>query len=168
MTSLTLHADIEHLSGNLFFGALFGVLVTQILGSGVGWLAILLAGFGGNAVNALVQPAIHRSLGASTAVFGALGLLVGYEWLRRRQVALPAVRRWAPPVLGAFLLGWLGFGGENTDVLAHVFGFGCGVLLGIPLAIGDGRRWFESESRQRLAGGAAAVLLCVAWALAHA
>ena len=167
MTSLTLHADIEHLCGNLFFGALFGVLVTQLLGSGAGWLMILLAGFGGNAINALVQSETHRSLGASTAVFGALGLLVGYEFMRRKKIELPAVQRWAPPILGAFLLGWLGFGGGDTDVMAHVFGFLVGGALGLPIARLDARGSFDRPEVQAWCAMAAIALLCLAWSFAH-
>lgn len=167
LTSLTLHADIEHLCGNLFFGALFGVLVTQLIGSGAGWLMILLAGFGGNAVNALVQPETHRSLGASTAVFGALGLLVGFEFMRRKKFELPAVQRWAPPILGAFLLGWLGFGGGDTDVMAHVFGFLVGGALGLPLAKLDARGSFDLPEVQTWCGMATIALLCMGWSFAH-
>lgn len=172
MTSLTLHADVQHLLGNIVFGVLFGVLVAQLLGSGVGWLAVLLSGFLGNLVNAAIQPELHRSIGASTSVFGALGLLVGFELVRRKRADLGFVRRWAPLLFGSFLLAWLGFGGEegagNTDVLAHVFGFASGVGLGTGLAVLDRRTDLTRTRLQALCAGAAVGLLVVAWGLAHA
>ena len=134
VTALTLHADHGHLLGNLVAGVIFGLLVAQILGTGLAWLAILLAGALGNAINALLQPPGHTAVGASTALFGALGILSGY--MRRRRI-LPwrgGIRRWAPLAAGVMLLVYLGFGGERTDVGAHVAGFAVGGVLGLALA----------------------------------
>jgi rhomboid protease GluP len=61
LTALGLHADLGHLAGNLAFGAVLGVLLSQFLGAGVAWLAGLRAGAGGNALNALLHPATHYS-----------------------------------------------------------------------------------------------------------
>jgi rhomboid protease GluP len=83
---LSLHADPLHLMSNLASGVIFGIFVAQILGSGVAWLTILLAGALGNALNALVQSPEHTATGASTAIFGALGILSGY--MRRSRVVL--------------------------------------------------------------------------------
>ena len=78
MTALTLHADFRHLAGNLVFGCFFGLFAGRLLGSGVAWLTILLAGAAGNVLNTLLLESTHRSIGASTAVFAALGLLAGF------------------------------------------------------------------------------------------
>jgi hypothetical protein len=83
--------------------------VAQLLGSGLAWLAILLAGALGNALNALVQSPKHTAIGASTAIFGALGILSGYM---RRSRVVPwrgGLRRWAPLAGGVMLLvfSWL-------------------------------------------------------------
>jgi hypothetical protein len=74
-TALTLHADAAHLFGNLVFGVLFGYAAGQLLGSGVAWFSILIAGALGNAVNTFIQAPEHTSVGASTAVFAALGIV---------------------------------------------------------------------------------------------
>lgn len=136
VTALSLHADIPHLVGNLIFGSLFSVFVCQQLGTGLGWFSILLSGALGNFVNALIQPPQHMSVGASTAVFGALGILVALQRLRRSQLNQP-LQRWGAVIVGIILLSFLGTGGANTDVLAHItgmiagmlFGMGCGVLV---------------------------------------
>ena len=39
VTALTLHSDLAHLAGNAFFGGVFGVLLAQILGGGLAWIA---------------------------------------------------------------------------------------------------------------------------------
>jgi rhomboid protease GluP len=164
-TSLTLHADLGHLLGNLGAGIVVGLLLAQCLGSGLAWLAILLAGALGNGVNALLHSPEHTAVGASTAVFGGLGLLAGY--LRRRQTVpwRGGIRRWAPLSAGILLLVYMGFGGERTDVGAHVSGFAVGSLLGLalghyPVALpqGPGAQW--------LYGASALMLLALAWLLA--
>ncbi|HUR27326.1 MAG TPA: rhomboid family intramembrane serine protease, partial [Planctomycetota bacterium] len=107
ITGLTLHVDLSHFLSNLLFGALFTMLVCELVGGGLGLLLILVAGATGNFVNALLQHANHASIGASTAVFSALGLLVTYQWRRRHQLRQNAFRRWAPLFAGGFLLATL-------------------------------------------------------------
>lgn len=165
VTALTLHAELAHLAANLFFGSVFGFLVAYVHGGGLGYLAILLAGTLGNLTNAWIQPAEHGSIGASTALFGAVGILCGSEARRRHLLEEESARRSAP-VFGAFvLLAYLGVSGENTDILAHVWGLAWGLLLGLVLpsllARGALRR------RVQLACAAVALLLVVAsWAAA--
>jgi membrane associated rhomboid family serine protease len=166
VTALTLHVDTEHLMGNLFFGSVLGFLVAQALGGGVAWFAILAAGTLGNAANALLQDSRHSAVGASTAVFGALGLLVALALYHRRGRAEGVVRRWSPLVAGVLLLAWTGIGGERTDVLAHVTGLTAGLFVGaacglIPLAV------LEKRSVQVATSVLAVLMLVSAWAVAH-
>jgi rhomboid protease GluP len=165
VTALCLHADLGHLAGNLAAGAGLGLLVARILGWGLGWLAVLLAGVLGNALNAALQPDAHAAVGASTAVFGALGLLSGHA---RRSRTVPwrgGLRRWAPVAAGVMLLAFLGTGGERTDVGAHVAGFAAGWATGFALAHASGHLP-TGAAAQRAYGGAAACLLTLAWLLA--
>ncbi|HRV81652.1 MAG TPA: rhomboid family intramembrane serine protease, partial [Planctomycetota bacterium] len=113
ITSLCLHADLAHLAGNVVFGALFAGLTSQLLGSGLTWLATVLAGSLGNAMTTLIHGPGHLAIGASTAVFGTLGLFAFYEWVRRRRdrAILGPVHRMriiAPLMAGAVLFGFLG------------------------------------------------------------
>ena len=73
VTALMLHADSVHLAGNMVGIALFGTAVCSVTGWGVGWLIILLSGAAGNLLNAVFYQTDHLSIGASTAVFGAVG-----------------------------------------------------------------------------------------------
>lgn len=133
-TALTLHADRAHLIANLIVGGLFGLFAARALGSGLAWLGILLAGGAGNFLNAFFRPDTHTSVGASTAVFAALGILAAMSWAQRRSYQPRAVSRFAPLIGGVVLLGYLGTGGARTDVAAHVAGFACGILLGAVFA----------------------------------
>ena len=123
LTALTLHVDFSHVMANAIASVLFLSAVYRALGSGLGCAQVLLAGTGGNLVNAVVQGAPHASVGASTAVFGALGLLVGLAVMRRRRSGLRGRRVWVPVAAGLAVLGMLGTGGGRVDLLAHLFGF---------------------------------------------
>jgi rhomboid protease GluP len=165
ITALALHADLGHLMGNLAFGVVISLLVAEVLGSGLAWLAVLVAGALGNALDALVHPADHTAIGASTALFGALGILSGYA---RRSRIVPwrgGLRRWAPIGAGIMLLAFLGFGDEHTAVGAHVAGFAVGVVIGIILAHAAGRVP-QGARAQRIYGVLAGGLFALAWLLA--
>ena len=82
VTALTLHADSQHLFGNVLFGAPFLILLCRRVGLGLGLFLILLAGSFGNALNAWYRPAGHISLGFSTALFGTVGVLSGFMALQ--------------------------------------------------------------------------------------
>jgi membrane associated rhomboid family serine protease len=165
ITALSLHADPLHLLSNLASGVIFGIFVAQILGSGLAWLAILMAGTLGNALIALVQAPEHTAIGASTGIFGALGMLSGYM---RRSRVVPwrgGLRRWAPLAAGIMLLVFLGFSGERTDIGAHVAGFAMGGVMGFILAPPAAR--LKNDPRmQWLSGTLACALFFLAWLLA--
>lgn len=164
-TALTLHSDIAHLMGNLAIGGLVGLFAGQMLGSGVAWMCILLGGAAGNLMNAWLRNPGHTSVGASTSVFAALGIIAAYSWLHGRPSRSSVLRRVAPVIAAVVLLSMLGTGGERTDVGAHVLGFGAGLLVGI--AAGKVNAGFMHSSRAQLAmGGLAVFLLTAAWAAA--
>ena len=129
VTALTLHADWVHLSSNLAIGGIFVIFLCRELGSGLAWSLILSAGVLGNLVNAWVQNPGHSSVGASTAVFGAVGILAALSLVRYRH---QLQRRWPLPVAAALaLLAILGTEGKHTDLGAHLFGFIYGGFLGL-------------------------------------
>jgi rhomboid protease GluP len=129
VTALTLHADLMHLLSNLTIGGVFIILLCRELGSGLAWSLLLCSGALGNLINALVQAQTHRSVGASTAVFGAVGILAAISMVRYRY---HLKRRWFIPVAaGLALLAILGTEGKNTDLGAHLFGFSIGGFLGM-------------------------------------
>lgn len=164
VTALTLHADSLHLLANLMLGGVFGLLASQSLGVGVAWLGILVAGSLGNALNAWIRPPQHSSIGASTAVFAALGILAAQAW-RRNRWQTSWMQRWAPIIGGVLLLAYLGTGGERTDVAAHVCGFACGAGLGSLLGTLR-QRVLLARSAQWICGAVALALLATAWIIA--
>jgi membrane associated rhomboid family serine protease len=161
LTALTLHADTIHLLGNVTFGALFTYFVGRYLGGGVGWIAILASGALGNALNGWLTGPDHRSIGASTAVFGALGLLSAFTWRRGFPRGTTLRSRLAPVIAGIALLAYTGTAGQNTDLGAHLLGFAAGFLIGFAAA----HLPLPTAPRAQLTAGAAAWLLIAgAWA----
>ncbi len=137
-TALFLHADLEHLMGNVAFGLVFCIFVSHSLGPWTAWILILASGFIGNTINAIWNyPDPFLSLGASTATFGALGLLVGVgvhvAWLSRSYHE--SIRVFLPLAAGLILVSHLGLGGPEIDVWGHILGFFSGVALGIPASM---------------------------------
>jgi rhomboid protease GluP len=164
-TALTLHVDGPHLAANLLAGVWFGYLAGRQMGVGTAWLLTVLGGGVANLLEGLLGPAAHHSVGASTAVFAALGAMAAYSWRERYALRQRWARRWGPLVAGVALLGWTGSAGEGTDVVAHVGGFLAGGALGLLAAVprlqGHLRRL-----PQWAPGGAALGLLALAWGLA--
>lgn len=87
-------------------------------------------------------PAAYRSLGASTAIFAGLGLLTGRAI--RIVVRADHPHRWrsvfVPLAAGLTMLGLYGAGGIHIDVLAHVTGFGAGLLIGFCAVVPSAKR----------------------------
>jgi rhomboid protease GluP len=139
------------------------------LGPGVAWASIVGAGALANYAEILVAPSSHRAVGASTAVFAALGLLAGLAWRQRLTLRERRWYRWAPLIAGVCLLTLLGAGNIHVDVLGHALGFIFGVGVGWIYARGEIPR--SRGNLLQIATGLGAVL-CVgaAWlmALRHA
>lgn len=133
VTALTLHADARHLLGNAVSGVLLVTAVCRQLGPGVGLGLLLLAGAGGNVLTAAAHGANHVSVGASTSLFGAIGILAALRIVPGR-VGSKARRWWVVIAASLTLLALLGTGPE-ADVLAHVFGFLVGAGLGSTTAL---------------------------------
>ena len=169
MTSLLLHTGPPHLLSNLIFGALFVFLGIYAFGGGLGLLLVALSGFLGNVLTAWLQSPDHYAVGASTAVFGAVGLMAGAEWRRRNLLRERRLRRIAPPIIAILIFAYYGLGDprspEQTDVVAHVCGLVSGLALGT-LASGIERPRILSRAFQRLCYALLGLCLAAAWALA--
>lgn len=128
ITALFLHADGKHLLGNLAGLIIFAAPLLSITGFGSGPFLLLLTGTCGNLINAFAYRTAHLSIGASTAVMGAAGLLVAHQMLSRKHKL--SLNTLMPLISGAVLVS-LFSQGENTDVWAHVFGFLSGICCGL-------------------------------------
>ena len=161
VTALTLHGDWLHLFSNLAIGGFFIVSLCRDLGSGLAWSLLLASGVLGNLANAYVQLPSHSSVGASTAIFGAVGLLGAITLVRHRNNLR---HRWPLPVAAALaLLALLGTEGKNTDLGAHLFGFLFGLLLGLASEWLVGKYGRPAPLLNALLALASAALVLFAW-----
>ncbi|HEX3915144.1 MAG TPA: rhomboid family intramembrane serine protease [Steroidobacteraceae bacterium] len=165
VTALTLHLDQEHLLGNALFGAVAGAAASRLLGPGLAWASILGAASLANYTEILIAPIEHRAVGASTAVFAALGLLSGMAWRQRLSLRERLWYRWAPLIAGVCLLTLLGAGNAHVDVLGHGLGFCFGLAVGWSY-IRTGIANYRGRRGQAIAAACAVLTLCMAWFLA--
>ena len=163
VTALTLHADSSHLAGNILAGGVVFHLLCRLTGHGAGWLLILFSATLANWLNIILRNAPHLSVGLSTAVFSAIGLLSGLQQHHSRRALFKLL---VPVGAGIGLLAMLGLGGERTDLGAHLFGFVCGLLCGLVYRFWQVDRLMRSTFRQHLAFTIAAFIVLFSWRLA--
>ncbi|MDQ7833401.1 MAG: rhomboid family intramembrane serine protease [Desulfovibrionaceae bacterium] len=166
VTALTLHADMAHLVGNVAVGGLFMAFLCREAGVGTGFFLALAAGAAGNYLKAVIQGPGHHFLGASTAVFGALGVLGGLRTMcGMRGLSL---RQVAPFAAGLMLLALLGAGdeedGSKIDLAGHFLGFAAGMLLGVADGALMARGWRPGgPATDTGLGLAAALAVLLSW-----
>ena len=164
-TALTLHADLSHLVANVTAAALLGAAVCRTVGPGLGMALIVASGILGNAVNAILRGPPHVSVGASTAILGAVGVLSGLAFTRQRRTLRRRARAWLALASGLALLGMLG-SDPRSDLGAHFLGFVAGIVLGA--AVGRVAPAGVGPGMQRALGAAVLAVMLAAWALALA
>ncbi len=131
-TALTLHADLAHVVANCVFFTLFAAIISASAGPGITTAAILSAAFVANTSSAFILGTTgHSSIGLSTAVFAALGIITIWGFLAKKAPPL-SIQRLAPIAAGIALLAFTG-SARGTDLLAHLSGFLWGIAIGIPV-----------------------------------
>lgn len=158
VTALTLHADAAHLIGNVVACAVFVTALARLVGPGVAGCLVLVAGAAGNAFAAALRGPGHVTVGASTGIFGAIGVLGGLEFGRRRG----RHRAWLPVAGSLALLALLGTS-PRSDLVAHLFGFIAGLVLGAGVSFVPTLR---GPAAQAALGAAAIAVVVGSWALA--
>jgi len=160
VTSLMLHSDYMHLAGNVAGIFIFGTAVGRIAGPGIGSLMILSAGILGNYANAALFEYGHTSIGASTAVFAAIGISAAYQFHTKIKAGAQRMEAWLPLAGGLALLGFLG-ADKRADLTAHLFGFIAGIGLGLIYA--RFRHHLQDKEIQSGCMAVCAIILVLAW-----
>lgn len=166
VTALTLHADAGHVAGNALFGGFFLAALAGRVGLGCALLAFFVSGALGNVANAVYYGAAHSSIGASTGVFGLVGVLAGLAGWRRQRLHGPRRGAWVAFAAGLAVVAMIGGPGPQVDFSGHLFGLAAGGLTGLaiswPLAAGPR----PGRTAQALASAASGALVFGAWRLA--
>jgi rhomboid protease GluP len=165
-TCMFIHMGIIHILLNMGMLAAAGPLVERMVGN-IGFLVLyLVAGLVGSLASLIWNPPLLVSVGASGAIFGVYGALLGL--LLRAHGSIPAKALGRVPIGLGFLLFDQFFGMMlsnqvsvlHIDFAAHigglVAGFLCGIVLGQPVTpkAAAGR-----PVRNRVAGAVGAFLV---------
>lgn len=134
ITAAFVHIGIIHILMNMYILFSIGMFVERLFGN-LGYTVLyLLAGIGGNLVSLAWHP-MTVAAGASGAIFGVYGGLMGFLLVQRN--AIPSGRV-APLFKGAAIfLGYnliYGATKSNIDMGAHLGGFATGFVAGCVLA----------------------------------
>jgi membrane associated rhomboid family serine protease len=122
----------------------------------------------GNFANATIRPNDHNSLGASTAVFAALGMVAMAERRLSPDPNTSRIRRWSPIISAILLFAWIGLGGPQTDVLAHLTGLGSGMILGGFIGAPPEKRRVRTPLQEVKYGVVAVLVIALCWVVAIA
>lgn len=166
VTALTLHADLPHVVGNALFGGFFLAALAGRLGIGVALLSFFVSGALGNLANALWYGHGHSSVGASTGVFGLVGVLAGLAAWRRHRRAERHRSPWVPLGAALAVVAMLGGPGPKVDFSAHLFGLAAGTLSGVAISWPLAARARPGPTTQAVAFLASAALVLGSWRLA--
>ena len=137
-TSMFLHIGLIHIAFNMFVLFQAGPFVERLLGNAAFLVVYLVSGLAGALVSLAWNPNVV-SAGASGAIFGVYGVLLGYLLLVKDD-AIPAERVGALTKSALIFIGYnvvFGVLNKGTDLAAHggglVAGFLCGLVLSAPL-----------------------------------
>lgn len=147
--AMFLHFNLLHIGFNMWALANLGQLVERLVGN-LGFLLLyLVSGLCGCIVSVAWNPEVVGA-GASGAVFGVGGALLGFLLLRRNSIPAPVLvplRNSMFTFIGYNVV--FGFVVPGIDNAAHLgglaAGIGCGLLLSHPLSqVGVSRRWLRN------------------------
>lgn len=133
VTALFLHSDTDHLLGNMAGILVLAGPLLRMTGYGQGLLLLLAAGTAGNLISESFARDLRLSIGASTMVMAAAGLLGARRMTIGEKSGLslfPRLKAVAPFAAAATLTAMFSHG-DNTDVSAHLFGFLAGTGIGL-------------------------------------
>jgi membrane associated rhomboid family serine protease len=157
VSHVLVHADLEHLLGNMLFLWLFGNAVCAKVGNLVYPFLYFGLGLAAGLASFLIDPG--PAVGASGAINGIVGMFVVWYLLNEISCLYGYLHLTAGDA-GTFsvssywmVLLWLAFdiwgaitGGDNIAYFAHLAGFAIGFLLAILMLV---LRWVQMEPGER-------------------
>ena len=140
VSSMFLHYGFFHLAFNMLALVYFGRIVERLLGNMGFLVTYFVAGIGGS-IASVAWRTDAVSAGASGAVYGIAGALIGFLVGRRDTIPLPVLKRLRNGMISYLAIEmYFGLKLPQVDMAAHVggliSGFRCGLVLSQPLALG--------------------------------
>ncbi|HBT97289.1 MAG TPA: hypothetical protein DEB25_06510 [Desulfobulbaceae bacterium] len=164
VTALCLHSDNVHLISNAGIALPLLYFYFHTLGNGLGLFALVTSATTANLLNAFLHGDSHDSVGFSTALFAAIGILSSFQFQRHHVYG--RFGWWMPLMAGCSLLAMLGSEGKQTDFGAHIGGLLTGLAMGYALSWRRLPRLRKSFIAQSLLFCAAVAIVAVCWWLA--
>ena len=138
ITCMFMHFGIMHLMGNMIYLFLAGLNLERIIGHWKYLALYFLAGFGASLISTAfyyMRGSDVVSAGASGAIYGLIGAVVVLTFKNRGRTSRGAM--WIRIGIVLMFLFYSNFVNTRVDAVAHIAGFGLGILLMIALgAIG--------------------------------
>ena len=119
LTSMFLHANPQHIWGNMIFLAALGDMLERSIGHGRFFAIYMLAGIGGNLLSMgheLATGQFYSTIGASGAVFGLIGALLLLICKNNGTYGQVSFRRMIFAIVYLF---YSGIQSETTNPMAH-------------------------------------------------
>lgn len=135
LTAIFLHGSLTHLGFNMYSLYILGSSMEQILSKWKYLILYLATGLGGSLLSHFLHGNVV-SIGASGAIFGLLGALIGYVLMHRDSFRRGALMNLL--VIAGINLAWGFQPGSGIDNYGHLGGLFSGFLLSF--IIKPGRR----------------------------
>jgi rhomboid protease GluP len=170
LTSMFLHIGFVHLAFNMWCLLSAGPMIERLFGNLAFAAVYLLSGLGGQLASQTFHPLIV-SAGASGAIFGIFGALVGFLLIQHQSIPAAMIRplRASATSFIAYNI-FFGMMSQQIDNAAHIgglaTGFICGLLLSRRLPITAGSRGI-GRRLVAAAGLAAALFLAARASVEH-
>src|SRR5699024_260576 len=131
VTSLFIHGSLSHIMMNMLALYATGWVIAQFYGAWLHVIGYFVSGTVGNMLVAIIEPT-NRSVGASTAIFGLLGLMLVASFMPEKYkngLRLQPLYTLMIVIIAIVMPMILGL--TNVNILAHVTGLISGMVYGL-------------------------------------
>jgi membrane associated rhomboid family serine protease len=134
LTSMFLHFGIMHIALNMVVLYQLGPLVERLFGNFCFLVIYLLSGLCGSLLSAIMHP-VTAAGGASGAIFGVCGALIGFLAIQRSVIPRPLLKSLMNSMIFFVILNVaIGSSAKGIDMSAHIGGLLSGIVLGAILS----------------------------------
>ena len=127
VTPIFLHLGFSHILFNSFSLILFGPGLEKILGKSKFIAVYLITGISANIATLLIEPITYIHVGASGAIFGLFGMYISIAVFNKHLLSRDNRQLIMTIAIISIIMT---FFQSNINVVAHIFGFISGFLIG--------------------------------------
>jgi rhomboid protease GluP len=169
LTSTFVHIGLVHVVFNMFVYIRVAPIIQAMLGRAGFTTIYFVSGIAGSLTSLIWNPYVV-SAGASGAIFGLYGALLGYALVQHGKLKSALVVNLAGYAVVFIAYNVIyGMVREGTDMAAHFGGLGAGFISGMCLSFGNREEGSQHQWRRSLvvAGVSAALMIAVALRIPH-